>query len=90
MAAAANPGYGVFAFDDIGQSLFTIYVSLTFANWTAVMMQLQDAYSRVTPGIFFVLLGLLLNFFASNLVLAVVVDNYAEHAEKAREEIAVE
>jgi len=38
VAAAANPGYGVFAFDDIGQSLFTIYVSLTFANWTAVMM----------------------------------------------------
>jgi len=90
LPAAANPGYGVFAFDDIGQSLFSVYVSMTFANWTALMMPLQDAYSRVTPGIYFVLLGLLLNFFASNLVLAVVVDNYSEHAEKARAELAME
>lgn len=70
-----NLGNGIVHFDNFGNALLTMYLVVDMSGWAEIMYAVQDAAGK-TVWIFFVAAVLLGAFFAMNLVLAVVVEEF--------------
>ncbi len=81
VSEADNPGRKLYSFDDVFQSLLTLYQNMSLTDWTKTMYMIHDSYSPFIA-IFFVGLVLIMSFFAINLVLAVIFDAFVQSKEQ--------
>jgi len=91
-----NLGNGVLHFDDIGHSLLAVYLIADMSGWAEMMYAVQDATGKAA-WIYFTVIIISISFFAMNLVLAVVVQEFEtvssdedELAALAKEQAALE
>lgn len=70
-----NLGNGVVNFDDIGHALLAVYLIADMSGWAEMMYAVQDATGKAA-WIYFTLIIITISFFAMNLVLAVVVQEF--------------
>lgn len=80
-----NMNNGITGYDNLGQSLLTVFVAVTLEGWVDVMYLYQDTYSWWISTIFHVLMVLLGAFFCLNLALAVIAGTF-ENQEGDEEE----
>ena len=66
---------GITGYDNIGQSMLTVFVSVTLEGWVDVMYLYQDTYSWGVSSIYHILLILLGSCFCFQLALAVIAEN---------------
>ena len=64
---APNPNAGIWSFDNIGNALFSCFMSITREGWTIPLYATMQAVSGVSV-LFFILLIFVVSFFASQLV----------------------
>ncbi len=83
-----NLGNGVLHFDDIGHALLAVYLIVDMSGWAELMYAVQDAAGKAV-WIYFVLIIVTVSFFAMNLVLAVVVQEFETVSSDADEEEAL-
>ena len=79
---APPPDEGYVIFDNILYAWVNIFQSITFTNWTMMMYELQDAVSQLM-WIYFVLLIVLVGWFAMNLSVAVLFNLYVAASAQA-------
>ena len=65
-------------FNNIGLSMLTIFQTMLLSGWTPHMYNFMDATSAVGSAIFFILVVVLGNFIAMNLVLAQIMFSFVE------------
>ena len=75
--------YGIPGFDNVAQGFLTIFQILTLESWVYLMYNYSDTGSGVISVIFFILVVLIGAFFTMNLVLAIIVDQFAASQEEA-------
>lgn len=73
--------YGLINFDHVPNAFLTIFQCITLEGWTTIMYKYQDAYGRVIPVIYFVLVVLICSYFVLNLTVAIMLDNYEKMGE---------
>ena len=74
--------YGIPGFNNVAQSLLTIFQTLTLESWVLLMYNYGDAGSEYISVTFFILLVFIGTFFTMNLVIASIVEAYQEVNEK--------
>lgn len=80
--------FDIIGFNSVPQGLFTIFQALTLEGWTGMMYNYMDSNSVAISVFFFCMLVIFGSFFAMQLVLAQIMDSFAnQSAEKATEEI---
>lgn len=84
-----NPARGVYKFDDIGSSILTVFLVMTFEGCYDVIYSVQDSSSPYA-WIFFLLCFMLGPIFAFQLFLAVISDKYSRITIDRRNEEAAE
>ena len=84
LAEAGNPNAGLVAFDNIFVALFTVFQSITLADWGSTMFAIMDTWGS-PAWFYFVTLVLVVSFFAINLVLAVVSEVFGDFSKEQRD-----
>ena len=69
--------YGIPGFDNVAHGFLTIFQILTLESWVYLMYNYSDGGDGAISVIFFVLVVLIGAFFTMNLVLAIIVDQFA-------------
>ena len=82
--SGSNPGSGIINFDNTYFAWVTIFQVVTIEGWVEIMYTLMDAYS-IHSWVYFVVLVFLGNFFAVNLFLIIINNQFSmtqsrEHA----------
>jgi len=72
-----NPFYGTISFDNTADAFYSLFWVSTLTTWDPVMYATMDAVSPFTS-FYFIGFVFCVSFFATNLVLAVIADNYGE------------
>ena len=80
-----NPDYNVQHFDNLANSMLMVFQVTTMEGWTAIMINLQRAFTPIVI-IYFILLVFIGNFFLLNQLLGVIIVKFNE----AQNEIANE
>lgn len=70
--------YGVTTFDNIGNSLITVFQVITGENWAIIMYKLMDAENFFLVAFYFSFLVITGAFFLVNIVLPVIFDTYVK------------
>ena len=83
-------GYGYRTFRSVPSSSLIIMQTITLSDWRFAMYSVQDAYSPIVGGVFFVLLVIFGGFFLINLALAAIWDTFAANERSFREQRQIE
>lgn len=76
--------FGIPGFDNVAQGFLTIFQILTLESWVNLMYNYQDTGTSAISVIFFILIVIFGAFFAMNLVLAVIVEEFNAGAERIK------
>jgi hypothetical protein len=79
-----NPNDGISSFRNIAASMGQVFQIVTLEDWTGIMYAISDSNSAYY-WIFFVLCTFTVSFYSLNLILAVIVDVYAEETAEFHE-----
>ena len=79
-----GPNEGVTGFDNILQSMLTVFQCITLEGWTDVLYWVQDASGVFFPPLFFCSLVFLGGFFVVNLVLGTLCGEFSRERERAK------
>jgi hypothetical protein len=71
-----NMNDGITGYDNIGQAILTVFVSVTLEGWVDVMYLYQDTYNYYVSSIYHLFMILLGSCFCFQLALAVIADNF--------------
>ena len=83
-AQAEMLGGGLVNFDNIGQSVLSIFQCLTLVGWSQMMYNYQDAGNTIFAPIYFCFLVFFGSYFLLNLFLAVINESFDSIAEKEK------
>lgn len=73
--------WGITNFDNIFQSLFTVFVIIN-GNWENLLQMLSDATNNLLPLIYFFITFIVCQFFIVQLAVAVMLENYVKIKER--------
>jgi len=64
--------YGISGFDNLGQSLLTVFQIITMQGWSKIMLNLMDADLAFIGSLYCIIIVVIGSFFLMNLILAVI------------------
>merc|ERR1711970_1044773 len=79
-----GPQYGITNFDNIGQSMLTVFQCITLEGWTDMLYWVHDSQGRTWQWFYFVTMVVLGAFFVMNLILGVLSGEFSKEKEKAQ------
>ena len=79
-----GPQYGITNFDNIGQSMLTVFQCITLEGWTDMLYWVHDSQGRTWQWFYFVTMVVLGSFFVMNLILGVLSGEFSKEREKAQ------
>jgi len=79
-----GPQYGITNFDNIGQSMLTVFQCITLEGWTDMLYWVHDSQGRTWQWFYFVTMVVLGSFFVMNLILGVLSGEFSKEREKSQ------
>ena len=78
--------FGAIGFDNPAVALLTVFQCSTMEGWNELMYQMEDAENSIFSPIYFHIMVYITSYFALNLILAQIIESFAEAKKEEKEE----